>query len=389
MMERSYRIVKKNTFVYIKSMEEKRKNIKELEQKRQEEFRSVNLMLEDLGEALLSREEAGEGDAGEYTREYQRIQQGIADSEGLISTIKGDVLRLKQAEEALALNEKALFKVKQDLEQRYTGLGERLLEDGTYGEFTEPYRRQFDALEDKVKSLEDRMEALAARPPANPLVQLGRKTQSMLFRAALEKNHSEVRRIYEAAGEKFASREDGGPNPGGELDRVLEEIGKLRKQAGDLRAEEDRLRGERREIAGSLNIQGGPVKRAAALEKGITRLKNERRTVYGKYGEFAREKARNGEWEVVFNQDDRLLLQRIEETRNYIGDIENQIEKNQASLAIDEERGAIVKMEKAISDHRVRIAAAEKAIGDLEERIRKAEQRIEELKQIEAYGNKN
>ncbi|MDR0689668.1 MAG: hypothetical protein LBG08_05325 [Spirochaetaceae bacterium] len=371
-------------------MEEKKKNIKELKQKRQEEFLSVNLMLEDLGEALLSRVEAGEGDAGEYAREYHRIQQEIADSEGLISTIKEDVLRLKQAEEALALNEKALLKVKEDLEQRYTGLGERLLEDGAYGEFTEPsYRRQFDALEDKVKSLEDRMEALAARAPANPLVQLGRKTQSMLFRASLEKSYSGMRRIYEAAGENFASREDGGPNPGGELDQALEEIGELRKQAGDLRAEGDRRREERREIADSLNVQGGPVKRVGALEKGISRLKDERRTVYGKYGEFAREKARNGEWDAVFNQDDRLLLQKIEETRKCIGDIETRIEKIQASLAIDEERGAIVKMKKAVSDHRVRIAAAEKAIGDLEEGIRKAEQRIEELKQIEAYGNKN
>ena len=284
MMERSYRIVKKNTFVYSKSMEEKKKNIKELEQKRQEEFRSVNLMLEDLGEALLSRVEAGEGEAGEYTREYQRIQQETADSEGLISTIKEDVLRLRQTEEALALNEKSCLKVKEDLEQRYTVLGERLLEDGAYGEFTEPYRRQFDALEDKVKSLEGRMEALTARVPANPLVHLGRKAQSMLFRGSMEKNYSEMRRIYETAGEKFASREDGGPNPGGELDQVLEEIGELRKQAGDLRAEGDLRRKERREITDFLTIQGGPVKRIGALEKRITRLKNEGRIVCGKYG---------------------------------------------------------------------------------------------------------
>jgi chromosome segregation ATPase len=370
-------------------MEETKKNIRELEQKKQKELRSVKLMLEDLGGALLSRVGAGEGETGELCGEYLRIRREIADSEGVITTIKEDTLRLKQTGEAMALNEKALFKVKQGLGQFYTGLGERILEGETYGELTEPYRRQLDILEDKIKSLENRMDALAVRTPANLFVQLGRNTQSMLLRSSLEKNRSETRRIYETAGEKFASREDGLPVPGRELDPILGEIGGLRKQAEDLRAEGVRLGEERRKIADSLNIQGGPVKRIGALEKGITQLKNKLQAVYGKYGEFAREKARDGEWDAVFNQDDRLLLQKIEEARNYIEDTEIQIEKNKASLAIAEEREAIARMEKAISDHRGRIAAAEKAIEDLEARIQRAEQHIEELKQIEAYGNKN
>jgi chromosome segregation ATPase len=233
------------------------------------------------------------------------------------------------------------------------------------------------------------MEALEVKAQANLIIQLGRNTQSLLLRSALEKTRSEMKRIYKALGEQFASREEEGPEGGGELYLALGEIKELRTQAGDLRAEGARLREERRKIADSLNVQGGPVKRIGALEKGISRLNNELRGVYGKYGEVAREKARNGEWDAIFTQDDRLCIQKIEEGRNYIGDIENRIEKIKASLAIDAEREAIAKMEKAISDHRGRIAAAEKAIGDLEERIRRAKERIEELQEIEAYGNKN
>ncbi|MDR2631354.1 MAG: hypothetical protein LBC60_10565 [Spirochaetaceae bacterium] len=370
-------------------MEERRKNIKDLEQKKQGEFRSVNLMLEDLGEALVSRMETGEGAAGALSGEYQRIQREIADSEGLITAIQEDIIRLGQVEEAISFNDRTLFRVKQDLGGLYYGLGERVLEDETHGEFTEPYRRQLDTLRDKVKSLEGRIEDLAGRETANILVQLGRNTQFMLFRSSLEKTQSALRRIYETVGEKFASREEGTPEDGGEIARSLEEIGDLVKQAETLRAEADRLKEDKRKIADTLNFQGGPVKRIGSLEKKITQLKNERRMVFVKYGELALEKDREGEWGTVFDQGNRLLLQKIEETRNYIREIENRIEKIKASLAIDEERAVITKMEKTIGVERGRIAAAEKAIEELEERIHGAQQHIEELKKIEAYGNKN
>ncbi|MDR2759253.1 MAG: hypothetical protein LBB78_07730 [Spirochaetaceae bacterium] len=369
-------------------MEERRKNIKDLEQKKLAEFRSINLMLEDLGETLLSRTETGEGDAEELFREYRRIRQETADSEALIVTIQEDTARLGQAGEAVARSEQALAQIKQRLERLYYGLGEWVLEDGTYGDFTEPYRRQLDTLRDKVKSLEDRIDGLTEKEPANILVKLGRSTQSMLLRSSLEKARSAVMLLYETAGEKFACREDLEPE-GGELDRFLEEIRELRKQAGTQRAESDRVKEERRGIADALNTQGGPVKRIRTLEKKILRLKDEFRVVSGKYGGLALEKARKGEWEAVFDQDDRLRLQKIEETWNYIRDIEGRIEKIKAALAIDEERAAIARMEKAVLDHCGRIAAAERAIEDLKERIRGAEQHIEELKKIEAYGIKN
>jgi chromosome segregation ATPase len=387
MMERSCRIVKKNTLVYSKNMEERRKNIKDLEQKKQAELRSVNLMLADLGESLLSRLKTGEGDAGALFGEYQQLQQETADARTQIGAIQEEVLRLGQADEAAARNEQARSQVKQDLERLYYGLGEWVLEDGAYRDAAEPYGQQLDTLRAKVKSLEDRLEGLTGKDPANIVVQLGRSTQSLLLRSSLDKTRAALRLVYETAGEKMAAREDWGPGIGGELERFLVETRELRQQEETLRAEADRLKAERREIAGALAIQGGPVKRIRALEKRILRLNDALRGVAGKYGELAREKDRTGEW--AFDQDDRLLLQKIAETRTHIEDIETRIEKIKASLAIDAEQAAIVRMEKAIADHRGRIATAEKAIGGLEERIRGAQQHLEELKKIEAYGTKN
>ncbi|MFP3090279.1 hypothetical protein LQZ21_08125 [Treponema sp. TIM-1] len=370
-------------------MEERQKNIKDLEQKKQAELRSMALMREDLGKSLLSRMKTGEGDAEGLFGEYRRIQQETADSQALIGTIQEELVRLGQLDEAAARNEQALSQVRQGLGRLYYGLGEWVLEDDAPGEFTEPLRRQLTTLRDKVSSLEDRMEGLTGKDPANILVQLGRNTQSLLLRSSLEKTRSALRLVYETAGEKFARQQQGQPAGSGEPDRFLEEIRDLEKQAETLRAESDRLQEERRGIAHTLNIQGGPVKRIRALEKKIRRLKNEFREAAGKYGELALEKARSGEWEAAFDQDDRLLLQKIAETRNYIEDIETRIEKITASLAIDAEQAAIARMEKALSGHRGRIVAAEKAIAGLEERIHGAKQHIEELKKIEAYGTKN
>ncbi|MDR0589229.1 MAG: hypothetical protein LBG25_01655 [Spirochaetaceae bacterium] len=367
-------------------MEERRKNIKDLEQKKHAEFRSINLMLEDLGEALLSRMETGEGDAGRLLGEYQQIRQEIADTGGLITDIREAVTRLGQVEEEAARNGQALAQVKQDLGRLYYGLGEWVFEDMTYREFTEPYGQQLDALRNKITSLEDRIEGLMGKEPPNILVQLGRNTQSLLLRSSLEKTRASVRLVYESVGEQFARREDWTPGEGGEPDRLLEEVRDLGKQAETLRAESDQLKEKRRELADALNVQGGPAKRIGTLEKRIGWLKTELRRISGKYGALALEKARGGEWEAVFDQDNRLLLQKLEETWKYIGDIEGRIEKTKASLAIDEEEAAITRMKKAIGDHRGRIAAAEKAITGLEERIHGAEQHIEELKKIEAYG---
>jgi hypothetical protein len=376
MMERSCPIVKKNCFVYSKSMDERKKNIKEWEQQKQEEIRLIQRMMEDLGESLLSR-----GDTGEFSGEYQRICREIEDSEGLIKVITEDVFRLKQAEEAISLNERTLARVKDDLGQLYYDLGKKILEDPAQGEFAEPHKRLLYTLNDKVKSLEDRIELLGAREPANMLVQMGRNTQALLLRSSLEKAQTAVNRVYETAGEQFTCREQGEAE---KPEAVPEEIGELWKQAEALKAGGARLREERRKLFDSLHTQGGPVKRIRALEKQIGRLKNELRGVCGKYGELILEKDREGDRS--FDQEDQRFIQKIQESRNYIDDIGKRIEKAQASLAIDEEQAAIARMKKTVLDQCGRIAAAQKAIEDLEERIRKAEQRIEELKKIEAYG---
>jgi septal ring factor EnvC (AmiA/AmiB activator) len=79
------------------------------------------------------------------------------------------------------------------------------------------------------------------------------------------------------------------------------------------------------------------------------------------------------------NETDIQLLENIRKGRKAIQEYGREIEKLKASLAIDEEKAAIVKIEKAIKDHAEQIRTSEEAIIDLTRQIEEARARIEEL----------
>jgi tetratricopeptide (TPR) repeat protein len=377
-------------------MDERRKTIKELELLRQEALRLNSRLLEELGESLLVREGASPGPAGEdtcgasfetFAGEYRRLCKEARDAGEAVKAIEADTRRLKQIGETLALVEEGLAAGRQDRDRLYTLLGERIMDDTALGELTDPFKRQLDALGGKIRGLEDQIGELEAQDSPNLFVRLGKNAKARFCRTSLEKNHAGMRRIYEALGKKFALLEDREAAQEGPAAQILGEIGQVQEQLKKLEGESAEFRGEQQRISAALNVQGGAVRRIGTLEKQIDRVKKEIRALFEKCGAAAAD--RSGEFAPLLEGEDRILLQKIGESREALGDLENRIEKLKAALAIDEERGAIARMEKSIQGRRARISAEEAAVRDLEERIRKAEQHIEDLQKIEAYGVKD
>jgi hypothetical protein len=81
-------------------MDGRRKNIRDLEQQREKDLESLNLMLKTLGEALLIRREAGEpsGFSAE-TGEYRRLVREIAASEDAVKAARAEAERFKELED--------------------------------------------------------------------------------------------------------------------------------------------------------------------------------------------------------------------------------------------------------------------------------------------------
>jgi chromosome segregation ATPase len=367
-------------------MDERKKAIRELEDKVREGSRSVDLMLEDLGESLLTRlngeETALPSPVGSLPlTEYRRFLKEIADSEALIETIEADVEHLKEIEEQIAEKERQNSGHTKDLADSYVRLGELVLKDPLFEDFSLPYQPQLEALLPRMGSLEERLEALEDKKDANLFAVIGKNAQTVLFRSFLGKSRGTLRRLYQGAGEKFI-RSGSRDIPAGEIRVLVDDIDDRRKLASDIAADLALLREERRKIGDAFGAEGGPVKRIQGLEKHIGHIREELRKVSLNFGVQAADLSLREQFAGILTADHLLLLEEIKKGRDVIGDYEGRIEKLKASLAIDAEKAEIEKLNRAIEEHKQRIAAGEKSIADLENRIETANRRIGDLSRL-------
>ncbi|GHV88985.1 hypothetical protein AGMMS50267_13450 [Spirochaetia bacterium] len=362
-------------------MDERKKTIRDLEEQQKNNLASIDALLEQLGESLLSRgplhDDAASADA--ELAEYQRLLKDISESEGYIAAIEEDVARLKTLEEDIRGKEQDGAEQAKGLGRLYTRIGELVLEDREFSAFAQPYEAQLEALIPKIKSLEGRLDDLGGKEDPNVFAWIGKNAQSMVLRSFLGKTQGSLQRIYQAAGEKFVLSASGVAVSSEAVLDALRAVDDSRKAQEALSTELALLREERRRISESFSVDGGPVKKIQGLQRHIAHAREELGALHLRYGELA--EASPAEFAPVLTAEDRLLLERALTLRKAAAENETRIEKLKASLAIDEEREKIAKMTKAIEEHRQRIANSESAIRDLSDQIAAAEGRIGDLSQ--------
>ncbi|MDR2159005.1 MAG: hypothetical protein LBP23_02935 [Treponema sp.] len=362
-------------------MDERIKTVGELESGRQEVLDSLNLLLEDLGEALMGR--AGEGDVpGKADRaEYRRLREEIDNVAGLVEKIEEDTVHLEKLEESIRLTEGDLAALKKDIAASYRKLGEAVLEGESYSHLGASFRSQRDILVPKIQSLEERLSELGGRTGANVLTLIGKNARLMVIRAFLARNRESLDRLYEQAGERFSRPEGAASFSGGEPAALAAGAAALKQRADALAEKLAALKAERRQIADALGAEGGAARRRGALEKQIAALKGELRVLYRRIGEAAEKGAGKKACGSLLSPEDRLTLDRIGAKRKTLGDYDKKIQKIKVSMAIDREKAEIERLNKSIGEQRARIAAAEKTIAELSGRIAEAEDTIKKLKE--------
>lgn len=373
------RVCKIRGIGYSKTMDYRKKNLRDLENKKQESRRSLDLILEDLGGQLLGRIGGEDVPSGEV-REYRRLQQEVCDSESLIKTIAADNLRLRELEEEIGCGEERQTAGSRELSALYAALGKCLLEDAQSGDMAASYRQRADELGVKISSLESRMAGLEAGDGANMFARVGKGAQRLVIRPSLEKTRKDLERLYGEAGEQFTR--PGGPPFQGESAKLAKNIEKARNHFRTLAEELAELREERRKLGGSFGAEGGPDKQIQGLERHINHIRQELKAVYRRFGEEAAEGENKKRFASLFSGDDKQVLDKIKLIRKTIGDYDGKIEKLKASLEIDAEKTEIEKLEKAIEEQRARVAAAEETIAELEGRIHESEKNIGELEKL-------
>jgi archaellum component FlaC len=381
-------------------MDDRKKQISELEKSNRENQAALDSLLEELGSALLSRTGTGNADTGVSPDigEYHRLLREIADSEESIKTVEAQITRLRVLEEDIEAKEQKKSAYSKELAGFYVKMGKLILDDPAQRDFSASYRRQADVLIPKVQSLEDRLAGLKEQSEGgNVFKWIGKGAQGMVLRSFLTRAADDLERLYRNAGEQFyQARSDGfsdGAAQSADIAELGTEIEKNRRLAQALSDELSIIKEEQLKISDEFGASGGPGKQIQNLRKQIERTKEALRALYLRFGHAALRDCTEieggdtsiGELKILnslISAPDREFLDKAGRIKKSIQDNEEAVKKLQASIDIDEEGIKIERYRGSIAEKKTWIAGAQRDIEEFENRIKDAEKHIEELRLI-------
>lgn len=373
-------------------MDDRKKQIEELEKNKREYIAALDSLLERFGESLLSRageqapeegERASSGEAGEYCR----LRKEIADSEAGILSAEEKIRRCKELEEKITLKEREEGERAKNLTDVYGSLGKALFKDGAsgaYEEYTAPSREQADTLVAKIRSLDDRLTDLEQKEGNNVFTWIGKGAQTWVLRSFLAKAQDNLEQIYRAAGERYSRQADEAAPP--EIAGLLAGIERAREESRSLSEDLAKLREERLGISESFGAEG-PLKHIQTLKNRIASVQEELQVLYRSFGARAasigqKEGADSSLIDALITADDQIFLNEAGRINRTIGETETAVKKLQASIAVDDEQAKIEKYRRLIGQKRDQITKAEKDIAKFEGGIQEAEEYMAELQKL-------
>jgi hypothetical protein len=397
-------------------MDDRKKLIGELEQRKREQIGVLDSLLVRLGEAILERvtDDFQENEAvfGELTV-YRKLCSDIIDSGTSIQVVEEQIRRFKELEENIEAKELEEGNCSKELSANYGKLGKLLLDAADrytqgagYVEFCAPYRDHANDLFTKVSSLEDRLSGLERKDGGNVFTWIGKNAQGLVLRSFLTKAQDNLEQLRRNVGERY-SRNSYRALPSSEPDneRVLPEVEEIeclcagidqkKAELHNFSQELAVLKDERTAISVSYNAEGGPLRRIQILKSHISHVRDEQKGLYKRIGADAA--LINASTEISVERrhiidslilpEDKDILDNIARVNYLIGEDEISIEKLRISLAIDEEKVKIEKFRKMILDKKDKIALYERNISEYERCIRDSEAVIQKLQDKEQHGS--
>jgi hypothetical protein len=399
-------------------MDERKKLISELEQRKREQIGLLDSLLVRLGEAILGRatDDFQENNAafGELAV-FRRLRKDIAASEASIQTVEEQIQRFRELEESIQAKELEEITCTKELSVIHGRVGKLLLDatadpavydaaDGTgYADFCAPYRDHADALLTKVLSLEERLSGPEQKEGGNVFTWIGKNTQSLVLRSFLTKAQENLEQLRRSVGERY-TRHGNRALPGGEIeateiDDLCAEVEQKRAGLSVISQELVELRDEKNTISASHNAEGGPLKRIQILKNHIAHVRDELKDLHKRVGADAASinaaaeiaagvhvdisAERRSIIDSLVMPEDAEAIDSAERCSNVIRESEAAIEKLQIAIAIDEEREKIERYRKMIQGKKEKIAQAERNISEYERGIRDSEAVIHKLQDKE------
>ena len=382
-------------------MDDRKKQIGELERQKKEQAVHLDSLLSQFGETLFGRAAGSQpknsSSFGELA-DYRRFQDDIAVSQTSIQTVEEQIRRFRELEEGIEAREREESTLVQDLAFMQGSLGKLLFDaaedSADYAELCAPCRDQIEALLAKIDSLEERLAALEQREGGNVFIWIGKSAQSLVQRTFLTRAQENLEQLYRNLAERYGS-EDGTqfspPDENSEIGRLYAETGQKREELLAISHDLNTLRNEKKNISGSFNAEGGPLRQIQNLKKHIARTQGELNALYMRVGAEAASVNAGGDdvpakrrqfFNANIHAEDQEILDNAAQTSASIRNAEEEIEKLRAAIAIDDERAKIGKYQKMILDRKEKIVQAKKSIAELEANILNSEANIKKLQDL-------
>ena len=378
-------------------MDDRKKQIGDLERRKREQNVSLDALLVRLGEAIFGRiPESVEADTFEEIAVYRTLQHNIVGWEDSIQAVEEQIRRFRELEESIDVKERENSACAKELAVIHARLGKLLLESSDsakYADFCAPYQDQAEALNTKVLSLEERLSGLEDAGSGNVFTWIGKGAKGLVLRSFLTKAQESLDHLCRNIGERY-TRHISARLPGGEseiktsadeIDAICAAIEEQRTEMRNIASDLSELKEEKKTISGNFNADGGPLKQIQSCKNQIAQAYEELRCLFRRIGAEAaaiyNTECRQ-EIKSCILPEDAELLDTAARTNRLINEEETAIKKLQAALDIDEERAKIDKYRKTIQEKREKIAQAEKSIRELEANITAAETNIERLAEL-------
>jgi chromosome segregation ATPase len=359
-------------------MDERRKTISQIDSKRAEEEHALRLCLVSLGKCLVDEASLAQNDSAVV--ESGRIRAEIAALEKAVNGIAADMDRLKELELAISGAEAKKTSLEKEQKELCPTLGKLVISSGEYPAFCAPYKAELSELAQKHAETQEKLDGLQGG--GNILVRMGHGIKSATLRASLANTENAISRVYEKGGAEFARTMPSMPEKTADenLAAAMEHAAALRGEINEtflaLTAQKD----EKRRITDSFGPDGGPVKKTESLERETAKKNEELDAVFYRAGKKALELADQGD--AIPNGGAEEILGAAKKSVSMIAEFESQLEKLRASIAIDDERAEIEKLQNGIVTLRTKIAAAESEIALNQRQIESAERRVQNLMKL-------
>jgi regulator of replication initiation timing len=367
-------------------VDERKKSIRDLQEKKRETLENLNRLRKNWGESLLARLDGEDLDRfAEEKGRRRHFLETIADLQGRIQALEDGSLRLRNLEKDLAEKQKTAAERTRALKDLYIGLGELVLQNDPAYEVEASLKALAEELHVRIGARQGKIEELEEGKNGGVFTRIGNAARGALIRSQISKDRAGLNRIHEAAGEQFFAALEGRGEAG--AGDIPPRISALKQNLTLLEEARISLRDEMDALKDSLGIERNSrnfnvVKKIREQEQSVALEEEQLSELYRAFGERVCDLVASGEAseeEAWLQEEDKTALAAARELGERMAEYEAAAAKLRASLRIDEEREAIGKMEGTILNHRRRIAISEDAIADLEKQIAEANRRIAEL----------